>query len=111
VSNLLTDAEHRAMDLTVELTNLICNEIIGNGRTRTSDINELVGDIHAIQRTILKQAAARAYPDRYRLLGGEVGDPPVHTEPDGKTPTPDGCGGSKRQRGRRTARAQSRGRR
>jgi hypothetical protein len=72
VTDLLTPAEHRAMDLTVELVNLICSDIVGHGRTRVSDINELVGDIHAIQRTILKQAAARAYPDRYRLLGCEV---------------------------------------
>lgn len=73
VTDLMTPAEHRAMDLTVELVNLICHDIIGHGPTRTGDINELVGDIHAVQRTILKQAAARAYPDRYRLLGGEVG--------------------------------------
>lgn len=72
VSELLTEAEHRAMDLTVELVNLICRDIVGHGRTRTGDINELVGDIHAVQRTILKQAAARAYPERYRLLGCEV---------------------------------------
>jgi hypothetical protein len=69
---LLTAAEHHAMDLTVELVNLVCRDIVGHGRTRTGDINELVGDVHAVQRTILKQAAARAYPDRYRLLGGEI---------------------------------------
>jgi len=80
---LLTEAEHRAMDLTVELVNLIAGEIVGHGRTRESDLNELVRDIHAVQRTILKQAAARAYPDRYRLLGCEVGVVPAGRESDG----------------------------
>jgi len=68
----LTPAEHRVMDLTAELVNLICGEVIGNGPSRGGDVREFVGHIHGIQRMVLAQAAARAYPGRYRLLGGTV---------------------------------------
>lgn len=73
---LLTEAEHRAMALTVELVNLLAREVVADGRSRTGDINEFVGHVHGIQQAILSQAAARAYPDRYRLLGGEIGVTP-----------------------------------
>jgi hypothetical protein len=69
VTDLLTDAEHRAMALTADLVNLVCTEIIGSGPSRGGDIREFVGHIHAVQQQILSQAAARAYPDQYRLLG------------------------------------------
>lgn len=72
---LLTDAEHRAMDLTVELRNVIRNEIIAEGAGARQDRAELAADIHRIQHRILRQAAARAYPDRYRLLGAALGPP------------------------------------
>lgn len=70
--DLLTQAEHRAMDLTVELANLLLGEVIGQGRTAEADSCELAIHIHGIQRSILAQAAARAYPDKYRLLGLEL---------------------------------------
>ena len=66
----LTDAEHRAMDLTADLMNLLAAEVIGDGPTRAQDLNEAGLRIHAIQHMIMSQAAARAHPDRYRLLGG-----------------------------------------
>jgi transcriptional regulator with XRE-family HTH domain len=66
---LLTDAEHRAMELTCELYNLLCRQVIGDAESRSGDVRELVGHVHAVQHMILSQAAARAYPDRYRLLG------------------------------------------
>lgn len=69
---LLTAAEHKAMKLTGELADLIA-EIVGDDVSRTNDIVEIYQDIHRIQHAILGQAASRAYPDRYRLLGG----PPV----------------------------------
>lgn len=68
----LTQHEHRAMELTAELWNLICQEIAQDGRSRTGDLGEIANHIHGIQRAILAQAAARAYPDRYRLMGGEL---------------------------------------
>lgn len=74
----LTADEHRAMDLTVELVNLL-SEIMGDGRPRAGDLHEVVFHIHGIQRMVLSQAAARAYPDRYRLLGVEL--PPEVDQP------------------------------
>jgi hypothetical protein len=75
----LTPAEHRAMDLTVELRNVIRNEIITEGAGARQDRAELAADIHRIQHRILRQAAARAYPDRYRLLGGWPDDDGTNT--------------------------------
>lgn len=66
---LLTEAEHRAMALTVELVNLLAAEVIGRERSRSGDVAEVVAHIHGIQHIIMSQAAARAYPDRYRLFG------------------------------------------
>lgn len=83
MGELLTEAEHRAMDLTVELVNLLASDIITDGRSRTGDLNELIRHIHAIQHTVLSQAAARAYPNRYRLLGGELTGPDAATSPGG----------------------------
>lgn len=68
-SDLLTDDEHAAIHQAGELANLICR-IVGDGETAEADRNEAVTAIHHIQRMIAAQAAARAYPDRYRLLGG-----------------------------------------
>lgn len=66
---LLTPAELRAMDLTVELVNVMCQEVIGRGPTRAHDVREFVAQVHVIQQAILSQAAGRAYPDRFRTLG------------------------------------------
>lgn len=71
-ATLLTDAEHKAIDLTAELWSLLCREIVGQDRSRDRDLAELAAHIHAIQNDVLAQAAARAYPDRYRLLGGTL---------------------------------------
>jgi hypothetical protein len=68
----LDDAEHRALDLTAELVGVVCTEII-TGPRRDHDIREFVTKIHDIQHMIMAQAAARAHPDRYRLLGRDLG--------------------------------------
>jgi hypothetical protein len=81
LDRLLTDAEHRAMGLTADLYNLLCGEVIAHARSREGDVAEIAADIHHIQERILAQAAARAFPDRYRLLGGEL-EPNV-VRPDG----------------------------
>jgi hypothetical protein len=67
----LTPDELDALDLVANLANKI-GRIVGEGRTRAHDINELVGHIHAIQNAVMSQAAARAYPGRFRLLGQEI---------------------------------------
>jgi hypothetical protein len=69
--DLLTAGEHRAMELTVDLYHRLCR-IARYGLGRSHDLAEVVHHVHALQRVILAQAAARAYPDRYRLLGGDT---------------------------------------
>jgi len=68
---LLTEDEHEAIRLSGQLWNLL-NRIVkaGGGEAQDGDIRELIQPIHQIQRAVLCNAAARAYPDRYRPLGG-----------------------------------------
>lgn len=66
----LTKEEHEAMDLTVQLYNLLCGSVIGGGPSRAGDVMELAQHVHNIQNMVLAQAAARVYP-QYRLLGDE----------------------------------------
>lgn len=65
---LLTSEEQDALALTAELHKAMCG-IAGDGPSRDNDLWESVLHIHAIQNMILAQAAGRAYPDRYRLMG------------------------------------------
>jgi hypothetical protein len=70
MAELLTDAERRAMDLTTQLWNVLATEVVGDvSGSRAGDLRELGAHLHAIQQAVLSQAAGRAYPDRYRLLG------------------------------------------
>lgn len=72
MSDLLTESEHRAMAMTADLWNLLVGDVVGHGSAREGDIAELASDIHRIQERVLAQAAARAYPDKYRLLGCDL---------------------------------------
>ena len=65
---LLTDDEHAALELSGKLADALCC-VVGRGRSREEDLRELLAHVHAIQNAVLAQAAARAYPDRYRLIG------------------------------------------
>lgn len=67
----LTELEHQALELLAEFSRLLIS-IVGQGATRGHDFDELYHHVHVLQRTIGSQAAARAYPDRYRLLGMTV---------------------------------------
>lgn len=69
MTELLTPAEHDAVAMAGELWNLLTG-IVGDGPAREGDLRELIGHVHAIQQAVMKQAAARAYPEMYRLLGG-----------------------------------------
>lgn len=64
----LTTDELHAIDLTVDLWNTLVG-IVGRDESRAGDLAELAGHIHVIQRSVMAQAAARAYPDKFRLLG------------------------------------------
>jgi hypothetical protein len=73
---LLTEDERKALEMTTELSRLL-KRIVYNGSiyfiqdlpTPLPDWVELCAAVHIIQRAIGAQAAARAYPDLYRLLG------------------------------------------
>ena len=69
-AKLLTDLEHATIDLLADLHRDMAL-IIGNPGAPISDHDraEMVLHIHALQNMVLAQAAARAYPDKYRLLG------------------------------------------
>lgn len=75
VPDLLTAEEHAALAVTADLWDRLCR-IVGDGASRDADLSELAGHVHGIQHAIMAQAAARAYPERIRLLGGRVSPPP-----------------------------------
>lgn len=66
----LTPVEHEALEVTNHLVHLLMS-IVGSvdPQVAETDASELIYHVHAIQNAILAQAAARAYPDRYRFLG------------------------------------------
>lgn len=72
---LLTADEHRAIQMAGDLWRQLCL-VVGQGRTRDSDLRKLVIHVHAIQHAVMAQAAARAYPEQYRLAGGSLPDKP-----------------------------------
>lgn len=67
-TKLLTDDETRAIRLAGELFNVL-SEIVADGRSREADMQEFAYMIHNIQARVMAQAAARADPSSYRLLG------------------------------------------
>jgi DNA-binding transcriptional regulator YhcF (GntR family) len=68
----LTADEREAVQLAGHLYALIAERVIADGPTRDDDLAELRAAVHVIQRMVLAQAAARAYPREFRLLGGVV---------------------------------------
>jgi hypothetical protein len=52
-----------------QLYTLIAGHVVADGPTKDSDLAEVRAAAHLIQRTVLAQAAARAYPQEFRLLG------------------------------------------
>ena len=74
---LLSDDELIALDLTAQLANTI-RKIIANGGASDADMDrfdwaEAAAKIHDIQHMLMAQAAARAYPERFRLMGRKIG--------------------------------------
>jgi hypothetical protein len=70
---LLSDAEHTAMDMTGRLARAMKAIIGEEDEIMLADLAEAITHIHALQQMIMSQAAARAYPDRYRLMGRALG--------------------------------------
>jgi hypothetical protein len=67
---LLTESEFKAIRLLGDFHNLCVNEIVG--KEISGDMQEIIHHVHILQRTIMKQAAARAYPKEFRLLGKKM---------------------------------------
>lgn len=70
---LLTYEEHAAVEALGDAWNLLAPVV--RGRNARDDLAEIAGHLHAVQNAVLAQAAARAYPARYRRLGERVGEP------------------------------------
>lgn len=64
----LTVLEHAVISDLGKLANDF-SDIIGDGPTSKADFLEAVIHIHALQRMVMSNAAARAYPLLYRRLG------------------------------------------
>lgn len=43
--------------------------LVSDGNSHDEDIRESVSHFHALQNMVLSQAAARRYPDKFRLMG------------------------------------------
>lgn len=71
--DLLTDKEREAIRMAGALWGLLC-EIVADAdpMLRLGDLQELITPIHQIQRYVMGQAAARAYPAEFRLLGATI---------------------------------------
>lgn len=66
---LLTPTEKEVVEKLGECANLYSRVILGPGPTRSHDLNEFIGHIHDLQFRVMAQAAARRYPDVFRLQG------------------------------------------
>jgi hypothetical protein len=71
----LTSVERQVIRDAGRLYTRITSEVIGDGPTRDADAAELASAIHTIQRMVLAQAAARLFPDEFRLLGEAIKSP------------------------------------
>ena len=79
LSPMLTVAEHELIGKLGECWNAY-SRIVGDGRTREADCREFVDSIHRCQQAVMSQAAARAYPDMYRLLGCTLSGVPLEVD-------------------------------
>jgi hypothetical protein len=71
----LTFEEHALIQALGDCASAYSTKVVGdNDRTREHDINEFVGHIHDLQARVMMQAAARLYPDKYRLAGGTLAE-------------------------------------
>ncbi len=73
MADLLTPQEHQLVNdlgrIAGQFLDIIHEQ---SGLSGSGDYAEAVYYIHGLQNMVLSQAAARAYPTHYRLMGGEV---------------------------------------
>jgi hypothetical protein len=83
-AGLLTADERHAVQLAGLLYAFIADRIVTGGAAGKGDLAELRGAVHAIQRAVIAQAAARVYPAEFRLLEEIVasGGPTASASPD-----------------------------
>ena len=67
-TDLLTVEERQLIDDLGQVWNKMC-DVVGRGPSRDGDLQEAVLHLHALQHTVMSNAAARAYPREFRLLG------------------------------------------
>ena len=65
---MLTDLEHEVVEDLAQIYNKLCL-IVGNDDSRLYDLTEIAMLIHGLQDKVLAQAAARLFPEKYRLMG------------------------------------------
>lgn len=85
---LLTKAEREAVRQAGQLYTLIAEHIVTDGPTRDDDLAEVRAAVHVVQRAVLAQAAARAYPAEFRLLGRTLPGGGPQPVPRGAQPQP-----------------------
>lgn len=69
MDELLTADEHAIITALGGVWIEMSTKVVGNGATRRDDLLEVGLHVHALQNFVLSQAAARGYPDLYRLAG------------------------------------------
>lgn len=67
----LNDFEHAIASKVADLAADFI-ELVGQTDTAQEDFAEILPHLHALQQTVMAQAAARAHPSRYRALGQSV---------------------------------------
>jgi len=71
-SVLLTDEEREAVRLAGMLYTLIADHVMAGGPNQESDLAEVRALVHGIQYRVMANAAGRAYPGEFRLLGAAL---------------------------------------
>lgn len=70
-SGILTEAEHKLVKDIADVFGSFLG-IMEHNDSYGGDLQEIIYHIHVLQNHVLAQAAARAYPNKYRLLGGII---------------------------------------
>jgi hypothetical protein len=68
--DLLTVDERAFVKKAGALYSDLCKVVGPSELTRDADLREAVFHVHALQNMVLSQAARRAYPEEFRMLGG-----------------------------------------
>ena len=68
-TDYLTHNEEQLLNLISECYNIFCMVVGTDEEVRSADLQEVAAHIHALQDKVLAQAAARLYPEKYRLMG------------------------------------------